>query len=139
MLSTKIWNVPSFSTKLHDNYLLEKIRLQLYKNAIYTLLQKYDTIENRALKQSSYFQDAMSKFENYTNFIKLQVKMDKELGLFGRFKIYRKVIDTPRKLITEMMDFVFYGVYAKVGRVELIRRKEIYWCCKGCSILQNQV
>lgn len=113
---------PNSMIRKEGNYLLEKIRLQLYKNAIYTLLQKYDTIENRALKQSSYFQDAMSKLENYTNFIKLQVKTDKELELFGRFKIYRKVIDTPRKLITEMMDFVFYGVYAKVGRVELIRR-----------------
>ena len=113
---------PNSMIRKEGNYLLEKIRLQLYKNAIYTLLQKYDTIENRALKQSSYFQDAMSKLENYTNFIKLQVKTDKELGLFGCFKIYRKVIDTPRKLITEMMDFVFYGVYAKVGRVELIRR-----------------
>lgn len=113
---------PNSMIRKEGNYLLEKIRLQLYKNAIYTLLKKYDTIENRSLKQSSYFQDAMSKLENYTNFIKLQVKTDKELELFGRFKIYRKVIDTPRKLITEMMDFVFYGVYAKVGRVELIRR-----------------
>ena len=70
---------PNSMIRKEGNYLLEKIRLQLYKNAIYTLLQKYDTIENRALKQSSYFQDAMSKLENYTNFIKLQVKTDKEL------------------------------------------------------------
>lgn len=108
--------------KKEGNYLFEKIQLQLYRRVVYELLDRHDTMENRVLKHSNYFQNVMRELENYTNFMSLQVKMDKELILFGRFRIYQKEIDTPRKLIAEMIDFIFYGVSAKVGRAELVLR-----------------
>lgn len=101
-----------------NNYLFERIRLQLYKNAIDSLMKKYDTVENRILRESKVFKSFMGELENYTGFIRLQSRVDKELVSFGCFKPYNKVIDEPRKLVTEMMDFLFYGVYAKVGRVD---------------------
>lgn len=101
-----------------NNYLFERMRLQLYKNAIDSLMKKYDTVENRILRESNIFKSFMGKLESYTNFIRLQARTDKELVSFGCFKPYNKVIDEPRKLVTEMMDFLFYGVYAKVGRVD---------------------
>lgn len=101
-----------------NSYLFERMRLQLYKKAIDSLLEKYDTVENRLLRESDIFKSFMGRLENYTNFIRLQARIDKKLVLFGRFKPYNRVIDEPRKLITEMMDFLFYGVYAKVGRVD---------------------
>ena len=108
--------------KKEGNYLFEKIQLQLYRRAVNELLDRHDTMENRVLKHSNYFQNVMRELENYTNFMGLQVKMDKELILFGRFRIYQKEIDTPRKLIVEMIDFIFYGVSAKVGRAEIVLR-----------------
>ena len=113
---------PDAWVKKEGNYLFEKIQLQLYRRAVYELLDRYDTMENRVLKHSNYFQNVMRELENYTNFMGLQLKMDKELILFGRFRIYQKEIDTPRKLIAEMIDFIFYGVSAKVGRAELVLR-----------------
>lgn len=99
-----------------NNYLFERMRLKLYKNAIDSLMEKYDTVENRTLSESNIFKSFMGELENYTNFIRLQARTDKELASFGCFKPYNKIIDEPRKLVTEMMDFLFYGVYAKVGR-----------------------
>ena len=101
-----------------NNYLFERMHLQLYKNAIDSLMKKYDTVENRILRESNIFKSFMGRLENYTNFIRLQARTDKELTSFGCFKPYNKVIDEPRKLVTEIMDFLFYGVYAKVGRVD---------------------
>lgn len=101
-----------------NNFLFERMCLQLYKDAIDSLIKKYDTAENRILRESDIFKSFMGRLENYSNFIRLQARTDKELVSFGSFKTYNKVIDEPRKLITEMMDFLFYGVYAKVGRVD---------------------
>ena len=113
---------PDAWVKKEGNYLFEKIQLQLYRRVVYELLDRHDTMENRVLKHSNYFQNVMRELENYTNFMSLQVKIDKELILFGRFRIYQKEIDTPRKLIAEMIDFIFYGVSAKVGRAEIVLR-----------------
>lgn len=101
-----------------NNYLFERMRLKLYKDAIDSLMKKYDTAENRILSESNIFKSFMGELENYTGFIRLQSRIDEELVSFGCFKPYNKVIDEPRKLVTEIMDFLFYGVYAKVGRVD---------------------
>lgn len=101
-----------------NNYLFESMRLQLYKNTIDSLINKYDTVENKILKESNIYKTFMGELENYIDFIRFQARIDKEITSFGCFKPYNKVIDEPRKLVTEIMDFLFYGVYAKIGRAD---------------------
>lgn len=101
-----------------NNYLFESMRLQLYKNTIDSLINKYDTVENKILKENNIYKTFMGELENYTDFIRFQARIDKEITSFGCFKPYNKVIDEPRKLVTEIMDFLFYGVYAKIGRAD---------------------
>lgn len=76
-----------------NNYLFESMRLQLYKNTIDSLINKYDTVENKILKESNIYKTFMGELENYTDFIRFQARIDKELTSFGCFKPYNKVID----------------------------------------------
>lgn len=109
------------------NHLSEKIVLQYYKNVIDSKINAKNTKANRMLVESDIFKRFMGGVENYINFLRLQARADKEIVTFGYFNTYKKVITEPLKLIKEMMDFLFYGVYAKVGRVDEKRNLTEVW------------
>lgn len=83
------WFQPDAWVKKEGNYLFEKIQLQLYRRAVYELLDRYDTMENRVLKHSNYFQNVCVSLK----IIRLHgssVKMDKELILFDGFAFIKR-------------------------------------------------
>lgn len=106
----------NFKTKKRNEYSYEAACYQIFRNKIFYLLDKKDTKANKILKESDSFERFIKKINEHIKFLRLQAQIDNELSMFGYNLGYTKNIHDSRQLITEMMDYLFYGVYAKIGR-----------------------
>lgn len=95
--------------KINNQYLTENSRMQSFRKRL------NDAIEKNNIKEGDQILRIQRLLESYTNIIQLQARVNKSFTTFGAEYDYRKEITDTRELIKNMMDFLFNGVYAKVG------------------------
>ncbi len=142
VVSNKLTNKPIKGRNWKEQYLLNKYVMSGFKNKIKSLLsgtgnyylhmnaflqnckiQIDDAIKNnrsndKTFLESEIFKGFMEELDDGVNMIQLQARIDKELASFGCYKSFSKKIEDVRELITEMMQFLFNGVCAKIGFVD---------------------